>query len=73
LGDVGGLMGVLQVVCGLLLLPISYHSFVIKATSKLFSARSKDTTLFKPIRDKGRNLESSQIAESSQIIDENDT
>lgn len=39
---------------------------MIKATSKLFSAKSKDKTLFKPIRDKGRNLESSQITESKE-------
>ena len=54
-------MEVFQVVFGLLLLPISYHSFVIKATSKLFSAKSKDKTLFKPKRDKERNLNASQI------------
>jgi len=54
-------MEVFQVVFGLILLPISYHSFVIKATSKLFSAKTKNPTLFKPIRDKGRNLTASQI------------
>ena len=54
-------MEVFQVVFGLLLLPLSYHSFVIKATSKLFSAKTEDEMLFKPIRDKGRNLTDSQI------------
>jgi hypothetical protein len=54
-------MEVFQVVFGLLLLPISYHSFIIKATSKLYSAKSEDKTLFKPMRDKGRNLSASQV------------
>tara|TARA_B110000285_G_C15087460_1_gene597030 strand:- start:544 stop:765 length:222 start_codon:yes stop_codon:yes gene_type:complete len=49
-GDIGGVMEILEVVFGLLLLPISYHSFVIKATSKLFTAKTGDKTLFKPIK-----------------------
>lgn len=59
-------MEVFQVVFGLLLLPISYHSFVIKATSKLFSAKTKDPTLFKQMRDKGRNLSASQIQNENE-------
>jgi len=47
LGDVGGVMEVFQVFFGFLILPISYHNFVIKATSKLFEAKTKDEGLFK--------------------------
>ena len=47
LGDVGGVMEVFQVLFGFLILPISYHLFIISATSKLYAAKTKDVNLFK--------------------------
>ena len=52
LGDLGGVMEIFQVVFGFLLLPVAYHSFIVKATSKLFKAKTKDNHMFKPKKKK---------------------
>ena len=49
LGDLGGVTEVIMIVFGIFLFPISKHSFIIKATKKLFMARTKDVLLF-PIK-----------------------
>ena len=40
LGDMGGIQGILISLLGLLVSPIATHSFYIKASRKLFMARS---------------------------------
>jgi len=42
----GGVASVIELILGVFLLPISAHSFVIKAARKLFLARIKDTEFF---------------------------
>jgi hypothetical protein len=48
LGDLGGLIEIVMFVTGILLAPISYHSYILKAISRLFTARTKNSNLFKP-------------------------
>lgn len=47
LGDIGGVLEVISFGFGLILLPISYHSFILKASRKFFMARTCDDNLFK--------------------------
>ena len=47
LGDIGGVQKVISYGFGLILLPISYHSFILKASRKFFMARTCDDNLFK--------------------------
>ena len=42
IGDLGGVFGLVQSVWGFFILPISYHSFVLKAISILFKAKTTD-------------------------------
>jgi hypothetical protein len=46
LGDMGGIQGILLSLLGVLVMPISAHSFNIKASKKLFMARSSEKDLF---------------------------
>ena len=46
LGDLGGVTEIILLVFGFFLLPISKHSFILKATKKLFLARTKRDDLF---------------------------
>jgi hypothetical protein len=48
LGDLGGLIEIILSIAGLIVTPIAYHSYVIKAISKLYVARTKDSELFLP-------------------------
>ena len=48
LGDYGGVMQVFLILAELLLRPVSEHSFLMKAISKLFLASTVDKNLFKP-------------------------
>ena len=41
LGDLGGVSEIVFLVFSFFLLPISRHSFIVKATKKLFLARTK--------------------------------
>jgi len=46
LGDVGGAMEALYYLCLYFLQPIQLHFFTIKAISKLYTAKTKETKLF---------------------------
>ena len=48
LGDLGGLIEIIYYLSYFLLHPISYHSYILKATSKMFTAVTKHTSYFKP-------------------------
>jgi hypothetical protein len=46
LGDLGGVLNALSSALGIIVFPISYHSFVMKGLEKLFLARSLDSSIF---------------------------
>ena len=46
LGDMGGIIEITLIAFGLVLLPISRHSFYLKAARLMFFARTKDCSLF---------------------------
>ena len=46
LGDLGGVTEVFMIFFSALLMPISDHSFLVKAMKKLFIARTRDEDLF---------------------------
>ena len=46
MGDLGGVLEVFIFACGIILFPISEHSFVIKALQILFLARTRDKHMF---------------------------
>jgi len=50
LGDFGGVTEVIMLCFGFFLYPIAEHSFILKATKRLYLARTSDTTLFKKKR-----------------------
>lgn len=52
LGDLGGVTEVMMIVFCFLLLPISEHSFIVKAMKKLYIARTRETDLFLPAKSK---------------------
>ena len=47
-GDLGGLVEILSLLGAALLSAYAHHSFLIKALSKLYKARTKAKGLFKP-------------------------
>jgi hypothetical protein len=47
IGDLGGVLEVLVGFLGFFMMPLSEHSFVLKALNKMFLARTYDTNLFK--------------------------
>ena len=47
LGKLGGITHVMMLLFGFFLFSISEHSFILKASKKLFIARTKDAKLFK--------------------------
>jgi len=49
LGDLGGVIEVIMVLFGFMIYPISEHSFMLKATKKLFKARTTKNDLFDKI------------------------
>ena len=59
LGDLGGLIEIIMTLAGAIMGSIAYHSFVLKAISKLYTARTKYKDLFKPPKPilKGDTLE----------------
>lgn len=59
LGDLGGLIEIIMSIAMLIMTPISFHSFVIKAISRLYTARTKHNKLFLPpkLKLKGDNLD----------------
>jgi len=52
LGDLGGVTEVFMIFFSFLLMPISDHSFTMKAMKKLYIARTRDEDLFKKPNDK---------------------
>ena len=46
LGDLGGVVQIIVLFFGVFLNPIAEHSFVMKATKRLFTAKTKDDNLF---------------------------
>ena len=46
LGDIGGVTQVFTVMAGVFVMPISYFSFIMKATKKLFLVRTAEQDLF---------------------------
>lgn len=46
LGDLGGVTEVIMICFGFFLFPISEHSYILKASKKLFFARTKDSAMF---------------------------
>lgn len=46
LGDIGGIIEITIIVFSLIFLPISRHSFYLRASRFMFFARSKDKSLF---------------------------
>ena len=48
MGELGGVIEIFIVTFGLFLGPISYFSFILKATKELFLARTDDINMFKP-------------------------
>lgn len=46
LGDLGGVTEVIMLLFGFFLFPISEYSYVMRATSRLFLARTKENDLF---------------------------
>ena len=63
LGDMGGIQGILISLLGLLVVPISAHSFNIKAARKLFMARTSTPGLFQdtPSRKRGEEFDEEMI------------
>jgi hypothetical protein len=59
LGDLGGLIEIIMKIACFIITPIAYHSYVLKTISKLFVARTKDSSLFLPPKTKlkGDSLE----------------
>jgi len=55
----GGLIGIIVTTATFILQPIAYHSFVLKAAQKLYTARTKDGSLFEPPKTilKGEDLD----------------
>lgn len=47
LGDLGGITQIFYLIFGILLYPVSEHSFVVKALKKLYYARTRDNEIFK--------------------------
>jgi|TARA_B110000285_G_C15064504_1_gene584339 hypothetical protein len=46
LGKLGGITNIFMIFLGGIMHPISEHSFILKASKKLFIARTKDSELF---------------------------
>ena len=46
LGDLGGVLELIVLFFGVLVAPVSYYSFIMKAAEKLFYGRTKDANIF---------------------------
>jgi hypothetical protein len=47
IGEMGGVIEIIVIIFGVIIYPISKQSFILKATSKLFKARTTDDDIFK--------------------------
>jgi hypothetical protein len=45
IGDIGGVFEICSEIFGFFILPISYHSFIIKALKKMFLVKSREPSL----------------------------
>jgi hypothetical protein len=62
IGDIGGVLDVLLLLFGLLIYPISEHSFVLKAIEKLFLAHSVQENVFvKQTKNKNKKFRSLKV------------
>ena len=65
LGDMGGIQGILISILGLLVTPIATHSFFIKASRKLFLAKTSQSGIFgecpSELKEKGREFDEDLI------------
>ena len=52
IGDLGGVFEICFQMLGFFILPVSYHSFIIKALKKIFLIKSKDDELTGPTDNK---------------------
>ena len=48
LGDLGGLIEIIMFIAALIMTPIAFHIYVLKAVSMLYTARTKDDDVFLP-------------------------
>ena len=48
MSDIGGVLEIIMIVFGLMVLPISEHSFIVMAASKLFFGRTHRSDVFQP-------------------------
>ena len=60
LGDIGGFIEITMIIFGIFLLPISRHSFYLRASRSMFFARSRDESLF--IKGSEQELEPEKLA-----------
>ena len=49
LGDLGGVIEIILLFFGMFLLPLAKHSFILKATKKLYLARTKEESIFEKL------------------------
>lgn len=49
IGDIGGVVDVLIFVLGIIINPVQYLNFILKALEKLFLAKTKDNKMFNQI------------------------
>jgi hypothetical protein len=64
LGDLGGVIEILMIVLGTFLYPISEHSFILKALSKLYMARTRDGQLLH--KDKCNHTEAEHLEKDEE-------
>ena len=67
IGDLGGVTEIIGLIFGFFLLPVSYHSFIMKATQNLFYARTKDDNIFRVSK---KDQEESTVKENVKIKSE---
>ena len=48
IGELGGVIEILTIVFGIIMFPFSQQSFILKASGKLFKARTIDSKLMAP-------------------------
>ena len=56
IGDTGGVFELIIMIFGVVIFPISYHSFILRASRLMFFARTKDEKLFQTIKDPEEKL-----------------
>ena len=71
LGDLGGVSEIIGIVFGFFLLPVSYHSFIMKASQHLYYARTKDNNLFRVSKkDQAEREHNSKVAQQVNQAEE---